>query len=274
MKMFGSWLATTLTLTFLTGVSFAAFADDTSDPDKVKPMFEDGKFKCSDGYDPDTDASLHPPNQNPRTRALVNAQAQDKHERDISGEASKAPEAEGKSDAAASGKPTAVDDVKVDADKEKEKEKEKKDKDKEKKDKDKDRTQSGKKDKTAEGEKDQKAEAEKAAAEKTAAEKATKEKEAAAKADNNPLNKALFAMQTKKYQNSIDILNALLAKDANNAQAHYLLAVSYVQLRKYPEATEQYNIVMKLGKANPAANAQLSQRAEQGLKRISGSAAK
>jgi len=75
----------------------------------------------------------------------------------------------------------------------------------------------------------------------------------------------MFAMQTKHYQTSIDFLKPIIAKDPKNAQAHYLMGVSYVGLRQYNEASAAYNQVLKIAPAG----SKLHDMAEQGLKRIS-----
>ncbi len=79
----------------------------------------------------------------------------------------------------------------------------------------------------------------------------------------SPLEQASFAIQSKNFQNSIDLLSLVISKDGKNAQAHYLLAVSYVGVRRYSEAKEEYKIVIKL-----TPNSKVSQLAEQGLKKL------
>src|SRR6185312_3312981 len=61
---------------------------DASSDTGVAPMYG-STFKCSDGYNPDTDPTLHPAGQNPKVRMLVNAQAQQKHEEEVKAEKQK-----------------------------------------------------------------------------------------------------------------------------------------------------------------------------------------
>lgn len=236
-------------------------AEEPADPGKVQPIF-DGKFKCTDGYDPDTDASLHPAGQDPRSRQLINAQAQEDHEKQIAekkdgaGQASTPKAGETKPDT------KAVEGDKSVAEK---KDPEKKDPEKkgsEKKDPDKKETGAKESDKK---ESDKKESKEAASSDK----EKPKDGDAALNAEkaNNPLNRAVFAIQSKNYQHGMEILKGLLIANAKNAQAHYLLAVSLVGLRRYAEAVEHYNIVLKLAPGDP----KLSQLASDGLKRISGS---
>jgi cytochrome c-type biogenesis protein CcmH/NrfG len=74
---------------------------------------------------------------------------------------------------------------------------------------------------------------------------------------------AIFAMQTGKFADSVSLLNGLLAKDSKNLQAHYLLAVTYVNLRKYSEAAAQYKTVLQ-----SAPNTPIGKLAADGLSKI------
>ena len=78
----------------------------------------------------------------------------------------------------------------------------------------------------------------------------------------NPLKDALFNINIGQYQTSIDTLNKLLENDPNNAQAHYIKAVALVFLQKFTQACEEYRKVMAI-----SPNSELSQRAEEGLKK-------
>ena len=249
MRRYGWLLSGCVVLSLLPGVNLRAIADDQGDSSKIAPVFE-GKFKCSDGYDPDTDASLHPAGQDYRVRQQVNAEAQFAHEKQVSGGGVKPADIQN-NPAASPANPTSKDadkksiDVKNPGDK---KVSDKKADDK--KDGDKmDGNPSCKDGQDGKNEKD-----------KAAAAADTKEA-------LNPLNQAVFAIQSRRYQNAVDLLNDVIAKEAKNAQAHYLLAVSYVGMRRYPEATGEYNTVIKLS----AANLKLKDMAEQGLKRINAS---
>jgi tetratricopeptide (TPR) repeat protein len=208
---------------------------DEPEEGKVSPMFK-GEFKCSDGYDPDTDASLHPKGQDYRTRQLINEQERQKHEEQIQQNAEKNPEKKSDEQSGRGEKSTnAVPDAKAEELKDKnkdDKDKEKKDKEKEK---DKDKEKSEKKDDESE-KKDKKAD-----------EKDPKKEEAqkALEEQKNPLNQAIFAIHSRNYSDSLKYLNVVLAKQPKHQQAHYLMAVTYVGLRKYDEAREQYNIIIK-----------------------------
>lgn len=218
-----------------------AFCDE-SEEGKVKPMFEDGKFKCSDGYDPDTDATLHPPGQDSRSREMVNAQAQAEHEKKVAQEGGSASAGDGSAAKSESGPKTdeiGKTDKVAGPDK----------KDAEKKDDKKD----DKKDEKKDDKKDEKSKSNSSGLDLNKA--------------SNPMNRALFAIQSKNYQASVDLLSGILKSDVKNAQAHYLLAVSYVGLRRYVDAREQYGIVLK-----SAADPKLVDLAKNGLQRISGSA--
>lgn len=252
MKKLG-WLLSTLAV-LTAGTGLKAMADDTPE---IKPMFEDGKFKCSDGYDPDTDPSLHPPGQSPQARAQVNAQAQAEHEKSVANkEPDQAPGSGGGKQDKKKSSDDKVDDKKESdkkdedkkddekKDEDKKDDKDKKDKDKDKKDKDKDKD-SDKKDKNKDKSSSESSES---------------------KAAKNPLNQAIFAIQTKNYQSSISLLKTILEKSPKNAQAHYLLAVSYVGLRKYTDAAGEYETVLK-----NTSDPKLSELAKQGLQRVSSS---
>lgn len=122
-------------------------------------------------------------------------------------------------------------------------------------------------------EEEKKAEAAKKAEEdKKAEEEKKKEEEKKAAEDKkllenkeayNPMKDAIFAMNTGKFNESLNLLTQVIAKDSKNWQAHYLLAVTYVNLRKYAEAATQYKKVMQF-----AANPRLAKLAADGLSKI------
>lgn len=155
-------------------------------------------------------------------------------------------------------------------DKDKDKDKTAKD-DKDGKNKDKDRDG---KDKTADskdGDKDKVAdkdkEGDKDAEDK---DKEAKEKEAA-KADEKPVNvgaynpvkEAIFFLNAGQPQQAIAVLANVLKKNPANAEAHYLAAISFVGLRDYKMAADEYSVVLRLVPATP-----LAQMAVDGLKKI------
>lgn len=134
-------------------------------------------------------------------------------------------------------------------------------------------------DKKADGDKKADAdtkEADKKAADEKKAEadqKKEEDKRAAAAADKkllesketyNPMRDAIFAMQTGKYSDSLNLLNQVLSKNKNDLQARYLLGVTYVMLRRYGDATAAYKQVM----SSAPANSQLAKLAAEGLSKI------
>lgn len=62
----------------------------------------------------------------------------------------------------------------------------------------------------------------------------------------NDLKQAMFYLSSGDYQASVSALNTVLNRNPANAQAHYLLAVTYVHLRDYAQASTHYHQVMKL----------------------------
>lgn len=200
---------------------------------------EGSEFKCTDGYDPDSDASLHPANQHPKVRMQINAEAQKAHEEALAEKARAAAEAKEKEakEAALSGK----DEKKENKDQAKNPSKENEKKDTAEKEKEK-----NKKDDVAKSD----------GAAKSA--KASEEK-----ANYSPIKEALYLMSEHKYEQSAAVLNGVIAKNANNIDARYLLAVTYVSMRKYQEATEQYNKVISI-----APSSRQAELAQAGLKKI------
>jgi hypothetical protein len=268
MKNLARFLAAGTILAMATGINLTALGQDAEEPAKIQPIF-DGKFKCTDGYDPDTDASLHAPNQDPRQRALINAEAQAAHEKALAEKGSEGA-GSGASTGSTSTAGTTGEESKPAENKggNEKKEGEKKEGEKKEGEKKEGEKKEGEKKEGEKKEAEKKAAAGKGeAAEKTGTDgKKEPTKDPPTPQANNPISMALYAMQSKKYQESVDILKALLVKETKNAQAHYLLAVNYVGMRRYSEAAEQYNLVLKLAAGDP----KLSQMAADGLKRISG----
>ena len=54
----------------------------------------------------------------------------------------------------------------------------------------------------------------------------------------------------KKIEQAVDALDVAVSINANNIDAHYLLARIYVILNKYPEAAAAYNRVIRLDPGN------------------------
>ena len=67
-----------------------------------------------------------------------------------------------------------------------------------------------------------------------------------AKKINVELRDAVFKVTVRDYISSATQLQKLLVEEPDNAQAHYLLAVTYVWLRRFPDAVRQYNDVVRL----------------------------
>jgi tetratricopeptide (TPR) repeat protein len=116
---------------------------------------------------------------------------------------------------------------------------------------------------------DKKAAAEKKAeADKKLAEEEERKKKEMALAKTqayDPLKEALFEMNCQRYDSCVSKLSKLISTHPKHVQAHYLLAVTYVMMRKYPEAAAEYNHVLKMAPAN----SELSKMATDGLKKIS-----
>lgn len=77
------------------------------------------------------------------------------------------------------------------------------------------------------------------------------------------LREAIVLMNGRHYGKSIETLTHILDNEPHNAQAHYIRAVNYVQMRKYAEAASDYKQVMTL-----QPNTVLSSMASEGLKKI------
>jgi hypothetical protein len=150
------------------------------------------------------------------------------------------------------------------------------DKDKKDKDKDKDKDKKDEKagDKKAEDGKDGDKKDTAAAADKddkdAAKDKDDKDKETAKEDEKpvqlgpyDPMKDALFLLQNGKARMAQDALTGLLKTQPQNAQAHYLSAVSLVQMREFQRAAEEYRMVLQLVPTSP-----LAQLAIDGLKKI------
>jgi hypothetical protein len=81
---------------------------------------------------------------------------------------------------------------------------------------------------------------------------------------NSPIEEALSAMHSGQYLAAADKLNAIVAKNHSDAQAHYLLAVSYVFLNRVSDASYEYQSARKY--APPGSG--LKERVDEGLKRL------
>lgn len=206
----------------------------TEQPPAPPPPFKDGnagmfqeKFKCTDGYDPDQDPSLHPPNQDSKVRMLINAQAQKEHEDQLA-----AQQAAGLAPA---------------------------------------KVEAGGEQPGAAGEQKNNAPT-KETPEKAKANERAEGKNTEAKAANpasavssvmSPVQEALFLIQARKFQDSLSVLGPLVARNGNNLDARYLMAISYVALRKYPEAAEQYRKIIEM-----APHSKQAALSVEGLKKI------
>jgi hypothetical protein len=81
---------------------------------------------------------------------------------------------------------------------------------------------------------------------------------------DSPTRRALHALQTGHYEEALTKFKALSVQNAGDAQVHYLLAVTNVMLRKFPEASTQYKLAAKL--AGPGSH--LAELAEEGLRKL------
>lgn len=101
--------------------------------------------------------------------------------------------------------------------------------------------------------------------EKKAEEKEEKEKKREFSATTyDPIRDAMFQLNARAYDKSLDTLNRLLLSNPNHPQGHYLRAVVYVMMRRYPDAAREYKEVIRL---TPSSD--LGRRASEGLKKIS-----
>ena len=74
---------------------------------------------------------------------------------------------------------------------------------------------------------------------------------------------AIFKFNCGQYSGCVSQLESVLAENPDNAQAHYLLGIVNVQLRKYEEASKQYNEVLRL-----QPKGKLAELAHQGLGKL------
>jgi tetratricopeptide (TPR) repeat protein len=74
---------------------------------------------------------------------------------------------------------------------------------------------------------------------------------------------AVFNLSSGRFDASKDCLSTVLNRDPNNPKAHYLMAVTLVNLREYKEAISHYQKVLTL-----APNTELAKRASAGLDKI------
>lgn len=75
------------------------------------------------------------------------------------------------------------------------------------------------------------------------------------------IREALFNLNAGKYADCLNQLRKLVATEPRNAQVHYLMAVTLVNMRQYVDAAKQYQEVLRLvpqGKLADLANAGLS----------------
>lgn len=79
----------------------------------------------------------------------------------------------------------------------------------------------------------------------------------------NPLRDAIIYLNAQDYQGCLTSISNYLAKDPNNAEAHYIKAVTLVYLRQYTDAAAEYRQTIALTK-----DPQLQQKAEEGLKKL------
>jgi tetratricopeptide (TPR) repeat protein len=73
----------------------------------------------------------------------------------------------------------------------------------------------------------------------------------------------VFAINAKNYSHGLALLNALLAREPTNSQAHYLKAVIQVFTHSYKDAAKEYREVLRL---SPGTD--LARRAQAGLDKI------
>ncbi len=109
-------------------------------------------------------------------------------------------------------------------------------------------------------EKERELEAQKKAEEK---EKANATKTSSVNASDTPLKKAMLEMNLRNYDQSLALLDNIIATNPKSAEAHYLKAVVYVLTRKYDSAASEYRQVLK---TDPSPT--LSRKARAGLTKL------
>lgn len=82
--------------------------------------------------------------------------------------------------------------------------------------------------------------------------------------ESTPIRQAMGLTNLRKYNESISKLKELDARQPNDPQIHYLLAVNYVLTRRYAEARSEYQLVERLAKGTD-----LAARAAEGIRKIS-----
>ncbi|MBX9688400.1 MAG: redoxin domain-containing protein [Candidatus Obscuribacterales bacterium] len=80
---------------------------------------------------------------------------------------------------------------------------------------------------------------------------------------SNPLQIAIGEISSANYSAAINKLNEILKKDGSNAEAHYLLGVSYASSKQFASAESEYQTAIKL-----ANDPKLKQLAELGLAKL------
>jgi Tfp pilus assembly protein PilF len=63
---------------------------------------------------------------------------------------------------------------------------------------------------------------------------------------NAPIRRALAEIRVKNYDLALTGLDEILASSPDNAQAHYLRAIVFVQTRHYAQASKDYQAAIKL----------------------------
>lgn len=80
---------------------------------------------------------------------------------------------------------------------------------------------------------------------------------------NPDLTNAIFDINTKRYAESITLLDKLIKNEPANLSAHYLRGVTYVMMRDYRNAARDYEEVIK-----KAPGSDLAKRASEGLAKL------
>jgi len=81
------------------------------------------------------------------------------------------------------------------------------------------------------------------------------------------ISEAMVDMQEGRYDASRDCLTTAINRNPKNATAHYLMAITLVNLRQYDEAAKEYREVLKLSPTG-----QLAKRASAGLAKVAAGA--
>jgi hypothetical protein len=79
----------------------------------------------------------------------------------------------------------------------------------------------------------------------------------------SPLAEALSLIALSRYDSALKLIDSILSKHPDDAQAHYVKAVALVKMRRYKDAADEYRTVLRIQPEDRVGNL-----ARQGLKKI------